>query len=291
MNIRQLKIYVAVCDLRSFTAAAKALYMTQPAISHVIHDLEAEVGTALLERTPKNINLTQAGLILFEKAKHLLSIYDDLEKVKSNLDELAPLRIGSCITVAHSFLIQLTETMKQAYPNLQMPVTIASAAVILDKLEKNDIDAAFIEGAFPHEKFNSVQLDSYKIIPVCSPSFITTDNISLQELIKQPLLLREKGSAIRDVFDSELFLRNIEIQPLWTSTNSNVLMKAAVQGIGIALLPENMILDKIRQGQLKRLKIEDVILKNQNHLIYNRYKQLNTSMNDLIIKAKALCNN
>lgn len=289
MNLRQLKIYVSVCNHRSFTSAAKALYMTQPAISHVIHDLELEVGTALLERAPKNINLTPAGSVLFEKAKHLLSVYEDLEKDISNLNELAPLRIGSCITVAHTFLIQLIESMKETYPDLTIPVTIASASIILEKLEKNEIDLAFIEGAFPQDKFHSIQLDSYKIIPVCSPSFVLSENISLQELINHPLLLREKGSAIRDVFDSELFLHNIEIKPLWTSSNSNVLMKAAIQGMGIALLPENMILDKVKQGLLKRVYIQDIELKNQNHLIYNRYKQLNKSMNDLIIKTKALC--
>lgn len=289
MNLRQLRIFVTVCNYRSFTSAAKVLYMTQPAISHAIHDLELEVGTALLERTPKNISLTPAGFILFEKAKHLLSVYEDLEKDISNLNELAPLRIGSCITVAHTFLIPLIESMKKTYPDLTIPVTIASASIILEKLEKNEIDIAFIEGAFPQDKFHSIQLDSYKIIPVCSPSFVLSENISLQELIKQPLLLREKGSAIRDVFDSELFLHNIEIKPLWISSNSNVLMKAAIQGMGIALLPENMILDKVKQGLLKRVYIQDIELKNQSHLIYNRYKQLNKSMNDLIIKTKALC--
>lgn len=290
MNLRQLKIYVSVCNSGSFTATAKALYMTQPAVSHVIHDLEQEVGTTLLERVPKKISLTPAGLILFEKAKHLLSAYEDLENEISNLNELAPLRIGSCITVAHTFLIPLIELMKETYPNLIMPVTIASASVILEKLEKNEIDIAFIEGAFPQEKFHSFELDSYKIMPVCSPSFIPSNHISLHELIKHPLLLREKGSAIRDVFDSELFLHNIEIQPLWTSSNSNVLMKAAIQGMGIALLPENLILDKVEQGSLKCLKIKDIDFKNQNHLIYNKYKQVNKSMNDLIIKAKTLCN-
>lgn len=290
MNLRQLKIYVSVCNHKSFTSAAKALYMTQPAISHVIHDLELEVGTALLERAPKNINLTPAGFILFEKAKHLLSVYEDLEKDISNLNELAPLRIGSCITVAHTFLIQLIESMNETYLDLTIPVTIASASIILEKLEKNEIDLAFIEGAFPQEKFNSIKLDSYKIIPVCSPSFIPFNNLSIQEFIKQPLLLREKGSAIRDVFDSELFLHNIEIQPLWTSSNSNALMKAAIKGMGIALLPENMILDKVEQGLLKRLDIDEIELKNQNHLIYNKYKQLNKSMNDLIIKTIELCN-
>lgn len=290
MNLRQLKIYVSVCNHKSFTSAAKALYMTQPAISHVIHDLELEVGTALLERAPKNINLTPAGFILFEKAKHLLSVYEDLEKDISNLNELAPLRIGSCITVAHTFLIQLIESMNETYPDLTIPVTIASASIILEKLEKNEIDLAFIEGAFPQEKFNSIKLDSYKIIPVCSPSFIPFNNLSIQEFIKQPLLLREKGSAIRDVFDSELFLHNIEIQPLWASSNSNALMKAAIKGMGIALLPENMILDKVEQGLLKRLDIDEIELKNQNHLIYNKYKQLNKSMNDLIIKTIELCN-
>ena len=86
MNLRQLRIFVEVCKHKSFTAASKALYMTQPAISHVIHDLENEVGTALFERTPKNIILTSAGSLLMEKAKHLLSVFDDLEKEIAKFD-------------------------------------------------------------------------------------------------------------------------------------------------------------------------------------------------------------
>ena len=67
MNLRQLRIFVEVCKHKSFTAASKALYMTQPAISHVIHDLENEIGTALFERTPNHINFR--GLIADGKSK------------------------------------------------------------------------------------------------------------------------------------------------------------------------------------------------------------------------------
>ncbi|WP_182425554.1 LysR family transcriptional regulator [Dielma fastidiosa] len=291
MNLRQLRIFVEVCKHKSFTAASKALYMTQPAISHVIHDLENEVGTALFERTPKNIILTSAGSLLMEKAKHLLSVFDDLEKDIAKFDELSPLRIGSCITVAHLFLIDLIDSMKKEFPDIMLPVTIASASAILEKLENNEIDIAFIEGAFPQEKFNSIPLSSYQIIPVCAPAYIASAAITIEELISKPLLLREKGSAIRDVFDSTLLLHNIEIQPLWTSVNSNVLMKAAMQGMGIALLPENIIAEKVKQGALKKLIVKDLELRNVNYLIFNKYKQLTKPMQSLILKAEALCGN
>lgn len=289
MNLRQLRIFTEVCKYESFTKASKALYMTQPAISHVIHDLENEVGTALFERTPKNTKVTPAGCLLLEKARTLLSIYDDLEKEIGTLGQRV-LRIGSCITIAHLFLVDLISMIKEEYPELELSVHVASASAILAKLENNEIDMALIEGAFPQDKFYAVELSSYAILPVCSPNFISTSSLTIQELIMQPLLLREKGSAIRDLLDSTLLLHNVQVEPLWCSVNSNVLMKAAIHGMGIAYLPETMISDKVKTGALKIIEIENLTLSNDTYLIYNKYKQLTEPMQVMIEKAKLKVN-
>ena len=80
------------------------------------------------------------------------------------------------------FLIDLIDSMKKEFPDIMLPVTIASASAILEKLENNEIDIAFIEGAFPQEKFNSIPLSSYQIIPVCAPAYIASASITIEEL-------------------------------------------------------------------------------------------------------------
>ena len=84
--------------------------------------------------------------------------------------------------------------------------------------------------------------------------------------------MREQGSAIRDSLDSALRLRQIQVKPAWESVNSQVLKQAALAGLGIALLPEQMVRPQLASGALTEVKIEGIELENQNWMIYHRDK-------------------
>ena len=100
-------------------------------------------------------------------------------------------------------------------------------------------------------------LSFYQLKAVCSPDFLVHHTVDkLNTLAELPLLLREKGSAIRETFDSFMLLHDLCPQAAWTSTNSTVLMKGAQEGFGIAILPERMVRKKLKQGEL--CEIQDV---------------------------------
>lgn len=98
MTIRRLYIFKTVCEEGSVTGAAKKLYMTQPAVSHVIHELEEELGTVLFDRISKKVFLNQTGKLLLKKTVRILELYEDLEKGVYDLENQAVLRVGASIT-------------------------------------------------------------------------------------------------------------------------------------------------------------------------------------------------
>src|SRR5699024_2555945 len=98
----------------------------------------------------------------------------------------------------------------------------------------------------------------YKLAAICSPrhKFAKMKSININQLIGERLLLREKGSAIRDIFDSALLLEGINVTPKWTSVNSNALIQAVKENLGISILPEEKIEDEVAKGNIVKLSIE-----------------------------------
>lgn len=283
MDIRKLRIFIMAAKTQSFTKAAAALYMSQPAVSKAIQELETEANTLLFERYAKQSILTPAGKVLLSKAEALLQLHDEIQRELPQLDAHSTLRIGSSITIANETLPKMIKALQMQYEDLQIEVDIAMVEKMIQKLKNNEIDIAFVEGVIEEDDFISIPFSCYTIKAVCSPAFFKANPVhTLTELCTKPLLLREKGSAIRDALDSFLLLNDIIVKPAWTSTNSNALLQAAINDLGIAFLPENMILKKQAEQALIAIEIHSLHLKNHTHLIYKKQKHLNLPMQTLI---------
>lgn len=284
MNIRHLQIFKIVCEEMSFTRAADKLYMTQPAVSHVIADLESETGHILFERIARKIYITEAGKILLEKAVRILELYEELEKNFYMSDEDIPIHIGSSITIGNFWLSDILKKFQEKFPKTSVKVTIDSTVNIEEKLNRNEIDIAFLEGIIQNSKLEKKPFSSYNIGAYCSPEFFqkSKKEITLEELIKYPLLLRERGSAIRDCFDSSLRLKGLSADPTWTSVNSQALIQGAKNKMGIAILPKNIISYELKSGELIELKIKNILLQNWNYVVYHRDKNLTIPLKTII---------
>lgn len=284
MNIRHLQIFKVVCEEMSFTKAADKLYMTQPAVSHTIADLELETGHILFERIARKIYLTEAGKVLQEKAIRILELYDELEKNFYMSDEDIPIRIGSSITIGNFWLSAILKKFQEKFPKTSVKVVIDSTVNIEEKLNKNEIDIAFLEGVIQNSRLKKIPFSSYNIGAYCSKEFFqgSEREIVLKELIKYPLLLREKGSAIRDCFDSVLRIQGFSAEPAWVSVNSQALIQGAKNGMGIAVLPENIITYELKSQQLIELKIKDTVLQNWNYVVYHKDKKLTAPLKKII---------
>ena len=276
MTIRHMRIFLEVCRTMNVTRAAENLYMTQPAVSHVIAELEKEAGCPLFDRISRRIYLTEAGRIFLEKARQILELHEELSAGFPALTGQAPLRIGSGITIANFHLPTILRRCRRldGFPSVR--VTVDQAGRIEEALLNSELDVALIEGVVRHPHLIRQPFSSYDMAAFCAPShpLATRSPLSLDDLLTAELLLREPGSAIRDAFDSALLLRDRCAEPAWTSVNSPALAAAAREGLGVAVLPACLTEADVAAGRLVRLEVEGLTLRNQNQLVVHRDKTI-----------------
>lgn len=266
MIIRHLEILEAIAETGTFTGAARKLYITQSAVSHAVAELEKQAGTALFERLPKGVALTPCGRSLLEESRGILTACRNLDRRMTHLEENTPVNIVSSITIASFVLPGILSKIKAAFPELRVSVRVESALHALDILQRGNADIAFWEGAAPRGDFRTVLLGTYKLCAACSQDYPLAEEVMTpRQLCQHPLLLREQGSAIRDTLDHVLAVANLKAEPVWESVNSLALVKAAEAGLGITVLPEELLADsfllkKLRPVQVKGLKMENQML-------------------------------
>lgn len=275
MIIRYLEILEAIAETGTFTGAARKLYITQSAVSHAVAELEKQTGTALFERHPKGVVLTRCGISLLEESRGILTACRNLDRRISHLEENTPVHIVSSITIASFLLPEILRELKSSFPDIQISVQVASANAAIDILRRGNADIAFWEGTAPKGSFQAIRLGSYQLCAACAPDFpLSEQPVTANQLCDYPLLLREKGSAIRDTLDNTLALANLTAEPAWESVNSLALVKAAEAGLGITVLPEKLLWDSFLLKKLRFIPLANMKMENQMLALFHRDKYI-----------------
>lgn len=275
MTLRHYEIFQTVAETGNFTKAAQKLYISQSGVSHAIHELELQAKTPLFLRLSKSVQLTETGKLLLKEVQPLLAASRSLETRISRLEENAPLHIVSCITIASFWLPSVLSEFQKDWPDTPVEVSIVSAANALSALNQGAADLALMEGMLPPNPYECRRFDSYTMSAVCAPSFPHPDlPMSVQEFAACPLLLREKGSALRDALDNALYLHGQTAYPMITSVNSNALLESAKAGLGIAWLPDLLTKPAVEQGTVVPLTIQGLSLANDLSVLYPKGKYL-----------------
>lgn len=275
MTLRHFRIFKAAAETGSFTKAAESLYITQSAVSHAIRELEERAGTALFDRLSKSVCLTESGRLLLEEVTPILLSCDALDSRIGNLEEQAPVHIVSSITIAAFRLPKILAKFEKRWPGLPVTVEVVPAAAAVEMMRTGKADFALIEGAVPQGPFICETFDCYLMHIFCAPGYLPEGKIlSIEEFCRQRLLLREKGSAIRDTLDSALYLAGYTAYPSWTSVNSTALIEAAKAGLGLTVLPDMLVVNERKKKSLVMVPAEGLELKNELLLIRHREKYL-----------------
>lgn len=142
MTLRHIKIFVAVCETGSATAAGEKLFIAQPSISLAISELEDYYGVKLFDRLSKRLYITEAGKHFLEYASHIVKIFEEMETEIRNFDTQGIIRIGASITIGNYLLPKYVEKFKRLHPNMEVQAIIANSDTIEENLMKNNIDLA-----------------------------------------------------------------------------------------------------------------------------------------------------
>ena len=260
MTLRHLKIFLSIYETGSTTAAAEQLFISQPTVSVALRDLEEHYGVRMFERYAKHLYVTPAGQQMYQYARHLVSLMEEAEDAIRSLGEAGTLRVGSSITIATRFLPEYVRRFKELYPQMQVRVKVDNTDTIARMVLDNQIDLGLVEGKVHSPYILAKPYSGDRLVMVCSPQhpYAAYKSVAPEVLMVEEVLLREKGSAGRDLFDRLMEHRGTHIEPAWESVSTQALVRAVQADLGVAVLPYYLVQEAIRQGAVVAVPLEGV---------------------------------
>lgn len=290
MTLRHLKIFVAVCDCKTVTAAAQKLYLAQPAVSLAVAELEEYYGVRLFDRLSRRLYLTGAGERFLDYARHITALFEELETGIKSWESAGPLRVGSSMTIGARFMPQAVRAFAELHPQVAVHLTVENSQNVERKVVENQLDFAFIEGSPHFEQLLCEPFERDEMVLLCSGAdpLAGREELLPEELPTLPFLLREKGSGTRDLFDSALAARELVIQPIWESGSVEALISAAEAGIGVTILPRRMAQQAVEAGRLAIIPIKGLTFGRDLQIIHHRSKYLTQPALDFLALCRSL---
>lgn len=272
MTVRHLKVFVCVCKHSSITKAAEELFVAQPAISNTISEIEKHYNIILFNRINQRLHITEEGKLLLLKAREVLSAFEEFELQAQSVSVKPLLKIGSSITIGKQQMPNLIKTLKENYSDINIQISVNQTAVIEEKITDGSLDFAFIQGKPSNSNIKSKLVAKNRLVAVCGTDFEIPQSVTLKELCKYDLLLREDGSVSREFLSQTLGLHGISVTPIMESVSNQALISAARENLGVSILPEALVSNRIKRGQLRTIEITDCEFSRNAYIIFHKNK-------------------
>jgi DNA-binding transcriptional LysR family regulator len=276
MNFRQLRVFLAVADLGSFSAAAESLYLSQSVISRHVAALEDVLGSPLLDRGPRGVEATEAGQVLAGYARRVFALEDEARAALEELRDLRSgrLRIGASMTIGNYLLPKMLAAYHERYPYVDIAVTIANTETIQHDLHERTIDVGLTEGFVGDGAFTVRAFADDELVPVAAPDspLAAIEPLTFADLAGQPCIMREAGSGTRAVLEQGLARYGIELRYAMVLGSTEAVKQAVIAGAGFAIASIHTVANELRTGQLVRLQLQDFALRRPLHLLQLKHK-------------------
>ncbi len=268
MNIIWLQTFILIVDKKSLTKAAKVLHLTQPAVSKQLISLEKFYGTALLHRTSRQMELTEAGKMVYEHSLRILSaINESLAEVKALQDDLhGELLLGASSIPGEYILPSALGRFQTLYPQVKVRLEIADSTEICLMLQDGKVEAGMI-GVIPENSAifqEHIFEDELVVIAAGEHPLSKRKSIVVEDFKQERLIFRERGSGTRIVIEKELEMRGIDPEKLKTKLelgSSEAVINAVAAGLGISLVSRFAVENRIKTGEVSVLPVEGFPLK------------------------------
>ncbi|MEW6426007.1 MAG: selenium metabolism-associated LysR family transcriptional regulator [Bacillota bacterium] len=268
MNLRQLEVFLRVAELKSFTRAARQLYMSQPAVSFQIRSLEEELGVKLFWRNEKNVMLTEAGRLLYPEVKQMIGHF---YKIKSGLDNLKGLRTGhleiGASTIPGEYLLPLLiGDFRKKYPGVLVSLRIGGSGEVEKWLANREIDLGFTGIFVAGKEVECLPWIDDRLVLIIPPDHPWGQKkvVDVSELIKEPLILREPGSGTRRAFEDRLAAKNVLLTRGNTAMelgSTRAIITAVQAGLGIGVVSYWAAREPLLLNRVKEILLKDVDLR------------------------------
>lgn len=254
-NLHQLSIFCTVIDSGGFSKAAEKLYISQPAVSVQVRELERFCGLPLVERKGRTLRLTEAGQVVYDYGRRLLSLAQELGTALADLQGLTAgrLLVGASTTVGEYILPPVLGQFKRRYPRVEIQLEIANTRRIVQLILDYALDIGLIgdeEAITPQLTAQPYRRDDIVVIVPVDHRFRAREGIAPQELEGEDFILREPGSATRKYAEKALAELGLNIKVAMELGSNEAVKRAVAAGLGISMLSRYAVEVDIAAGRL-----------------------------------------
>lgn len=264
--ITKLDLYRVFCQVaksKSFSKASKELYMTQPAVSQSIMQLERELDIRLFNRTTKGVALTNEGSLLFEYINSAINLINAGEEKILEFKDLTmgELKIGVGDTISKYFLLPYLEKFHNRYPNLKFKIINATTLELCALIKSGEIDIAICNLPINDSSLEVIPCAEVRDIFVCGEKYkdLAKEKISIEDIIKYPLIFLEPNSNSRKYVEKFMLSKGIKISPEFELGSFDLLLEFARINLGIACVVKEFSKEYLENGLLYEVNISDEI--------------------------------
>lgn len=281
MTLHQLRVFVKVAELQSFTEAAKALGLTQPSVSSLIQGLVDELQYELFGRRGIRISLTPEGSVFVRRAREALAIIDG---AGDEIDEIHGLKkgrllLGGSPIPAASFLPKMVQRFKEAHPGVDVILKIQSNGNLEKRLLDGDIDLALLSWPNRSALLRAEMYVEEQIVAIAPPNHPLTKkhSVTLRLLSKEPLIASDSGIQTRDMVEQRFAQKTVAFAPAIQISaqigGRDAIRNAVASGLGIGFIAHCHVAGDIEAGRVKVLNVPELNLKRTIYIVTHKHRQ------------------
>lgn len=259
---QKLYTFIKLAECESTTQTALELHMTQPAVSQQLKSLETEYDIQLFNREGRRIILTNEGRQFYLMLKRMITMEQQFaEMIKQ--PAVKTIRFGATLSISEGIMPELLPKMINHWKDIRFELTTQNTKELLRELEEGLIDFALIEGNFNQKKYAHSPIMKAKFSGFCQKGSPYKKFKRLEECISAPLIIREKGSGTRTIFESECETYNISVEDFLSSHEVDsipVILNLVKNGAGITFAYDCAMQEGIKKGEIEEIVLENFSL-------------------------------
>lgn len=286
MDLKNLTTFIHVAELGSFTKAGVALGCSQSTISFQIKQLEDELEFPLFERINRTVVLTEKGREVLAYAYQIRKMTAELkENIQSETTRSVRIRVAMSDSLCNSLLGDNFQSFLDAHPGIILKIVAAGTEEMFRLMDHNEVDAILtLESHIYNTEYVIVReekIETHFVVSANSP-LAAQRRIPLEDLVRQPFILTEKGMSYRRLLDEQLAQRSQEIIPVLEIGNPHLICDLVQQGVGISFLPDFVTRRAVEDGRLVYLDVPEIEVSIWKQLLHHRDKWISPQIDSVL---------
>ncbi len=289
-SLRQLEIFVAISRTESVSRAAEDLSLSQSATSSSLGEFERQFDLQLFDRVGKSLRINEAGRMLLPRAVELLDRAREIEGSLQGNAGFGLMKIGATLTVGNYLATILVARFLQEHPESRIQLQVHNTSTIVQQIANHELDLGLIEGDCHHPDIEVQPWVADELVVFSSPNnpLAKQKRMTIEQLLHEPWILREKGSGTRETFDRAFHNHHAELNIRLELEHTEAIKRAVESGLGIGCISRLALRDAFRRGSLVPLATPNLDLSRYFYFLWHKQKYQTTGMREFLRLCKNL---